>query len=367
MAIQKALVVDDSKLARLTLGNLLKKQGMKVDEATSGGEALDYLLYNTPDVVFMDFMMPDMDGLEVTARIVNNPKTTAIPVVLCTAQDTPEDRVRAKEKGAQGFLTKPASEATLTQILAELAARQPAVVSTAAAVAVAQPSLDIAALRMELEVLARTTAERTASHVAETLGKSITQTLRADIKTEIKVEMLNELSAIAEETANEISRKVAESTATAAAQRIASELVRKAADELHTQLLGTLKAAVKEAAETAARTQLQAALDGMQDSLREVLSEQKQQFEMEFASNQEIVTLQTELRKTCDQAHKFAKDAGGEARKMAERYTDDTHAIALQAAKDAARQAASGKTLPLVLSGISLLVAIGAIVVAVML
>ncbi len=365
MTIAKALVVDDSKLARITLGNMLKKQGLKVDEATSGGEALDYLLYNTPDVVFMDFMMPDMDGLEVTTRIVGNPKTAHIPVVLCTAQDTPEDRARAKEKGAQGFLTKPASEESLTQTLRTLAERQPVAATPAAAEA---SSLDVAALRMEVEILARATAERAASQVAENLGRSIAQALKAEIKAEVKVEMLNELSATAEETAGEVSRKVAESAASAAAQRIASELVRKTVDELHVQLLASLKAEIKTAAEAAARVQLQAALDDMQHSLKAVLAEQKQQFDMEFASNQEIVNLQSELRKTCDQAHKFAKEAGAEARKQAERYSDDLRAEILTDAKDTAQKlAAGGKTLPLVLSGLGLLVAIGAVVAAVVL
>lgn len=367
MAIAKALVVDDSKLARLTLGNMLKKQGVKVDEATSGGEALDYLLYNTPEVIFMDFMMPDMDGLEVTSRIVGNPKTAHIPVVLCTAQDTPEDRVRAKEKGAQGFLTKPASEESLVHTLRELAERQPAAVAAAPAAAT-QATLDVAALRMEVEILARATAERAASQVAETLGRSIAHALKAEIKSEVKIEMLSDLSATAEETAGEVSRKVAESAASAAAQRIASELVRKAVDELHAQLLTSLKAEVQKAAIEAARVQLQAALDDIQHSLKAVLSEQRQQFDLEFASNQDIVNIQTELRKTCDQAHKFAKEAGAEARKLAERYADDLKAQILSEAKtEAQKLAAGGKTLPLVLSGLSLLIAIGAGVAAVVL
>src|SRR5206468_3754333 len=72
---------------------------------------------------FMDYMMTGADGFEVTSQIVANPQTSSIPVVMCTANDTPNDRARAKVCGASGFLTKPIAEAALDVVLAELRER----------------------------------------------------------------------------------------------------------------------------------------------------------------------------------------------------------------------------------------------------
>ena len=64
--------------------------------------------------------MPDMDGYEVTGMITANPATATIPVVMCTGHDTPQDRARAKESGASGFVTKPVDDSALDALLAEL-------------------------------------------------------------------------------------------------------------------------------------------------------------------------------------------------------------------------------------------------------
>lgn len=120
MKLSKALVVDDSKVVRIKLGRLLETRGLIVDSADSGEEALDYLkTNNAPDIIFMDFMMPDMDGYQVTGIITKDPATASIPVIICTGQDTPDDRVRAKENGARGFLTKPIEDGALDKLLAE--------------------------------------------------------------------------------------------------------------------------------------------------------------------------------------------------------------------------------------------------------
>src|SRR5678815_3970742 len=102
---------------------MLEARGLGVDTASSGHEALDFLKANSPDVIFMDFMMPDMDGYEVTGMITANPRTSTIPVVMCTGHDTPQDRLRAKENGASAFVTKPVDDAALDGLLAELNGR----------------------------------------------------------------------------------------------------------------------------------------------------------------------------------------------------------------------------------------------------
>ena len=100
MAIRTALVVDDSRVARFTLAKLLKSRGIQVDLADSGEQALEYLKSSQPDVVFMDYMMPEMNGLETTRAITANPATASVPVVFCTGNDTAEDRRQAREHGA---------------------------------------------------------------------------------------------------------------------------------------------------------------------------------------------------------------------------------------------------------------------------
>ena len=120
MNIGRALIVDDSKVVQFKLKRMLEARGLGVDTASSGHEALDYLKSHAPDVIFMDFMMPDMDGYEVTGIITTNPVTAAIPVIMCTGHDTPQDRARARENRASGFVTKPVDDPTLDAVLAQL-------------------------------------------------------------------------------------------------------------------------------------------------------------------------------------------------------------------------------------------------------
>ncbi|MEX0732276.1 MAG: response regulator [Aquisalimonadaceae bacterium] len=120
MGISKALVVDDSRLARVALTKLLAKRGLDVDTAASGGEALDYLREGSPDVVFIDYMMPDMDGFQAAEAINRLRGVGAMPLVMYTSQDTPEDRRRARDLGICGFLTKPTSEEGLDAVLDEV-------------------------------------------------------------------------------------------------------------------------------------------------------------------------------------------------------------------------------------------------------
>ena len=123
MSIGRALIVDDSKVVQFKLKRMLESRGLGVDTASSGHEALDFLKAHAPDVIFMDFMMPDMDGYEVTGMITADPHTAAIPVVMCTGHDTPQDRARAKENGASAFVTKPVDDTALDSLLAELNGR----------------------------------------------------------------------------------------------------------------------------------------------------------------------------------------------------------------------------------------------------
>ena len=121
MGITNALVVDDSRLARLTLTKLLEKRSIQVEKASSAREAFETLKGHRPDLILMDVTMPDIDGLEATRMITNNPETSAIPVVMCTAEDSDEARNKAQDCGATAFLTKPAGDENLDRVLDEIA------------------------------------------------------------------------------------------------------------------------------------------------------------------------------------------------------------------------------------------------------
>lgn len=120
MEISKALVVDDSRLARVALSKLLARRGMDVDTADCGNEALDYLTQTSPDVVFIDYMMPDMDGFQAAEAINRLRTANPVPLVMYTSQDTPEDRQRARDLGICGFLVKPTSDEGLDSVLEQI-------------------------------------------------------------------------------------------------------------------------------------------------------------------------------------------------------------------------------------------------------
>ncbi len=125
MQIKTALVVDDSKSARFSLKKLLQKQGILADFAESAGDALNYLESKKPDVIFMDHLMPGMDGFEATTAIKSNPSTKDIPVIMCTSKEGTEYAEQAMSYGAVAILPKPAPIATLVSILNQIQAAQP--------------------------------------------------------------------------------------------------------------------------------------------------------------------------------------------------------------------------------------------------
>src|SRR5436190_6998857 len=163
MNISKALVVDDSKVVRVMFKRMLEARGLGVETAASGQEAIDHLKAHSTDVIFMDYMMTGADGFETTSMIVGNPQTASIPVVMCTANDTPNDRARAKVCGASGFLTKPIGEADLDVVLGELRERASAPKPVAATQPVAAASVSVS--REEIIEI----ASRVAREVAEKL------------------------------------------------------------------------------------------------------------------------------------------------------------------------------------------------------
>jgi CheY-like chemotaxis protein len=122
MAIKNALLVDDSKVARFALSKLLESRDMEVNMAGSAEEALDFLnSHGRPDVIFMDHLMPGMNGVEATKAIKGNPETAGIPIIMCTSKKSSTFMEEAKTFGVYNILTKPPQTDGLSQVLDQLA------------------------------------------------------------------------------------------------------------------------------------------------------------------------------------------------------------------------------------------------------
>jgi len=104
---QKIMVVDDELLNRKLIQAMLKPQGYEVILAVDGADCLEKIEADPPDLVLMDIMMPNMNGFEVVAELKSRPRLALIPVVMVTALQDVNDRVKALEVGADDFLTKP--------------------------------------------------------------------------------------------------------------------------------------------------------------------------------------------------------------------------------------------------------------------
>jgi CheY-like chemotaxis protein len=120
MSFKRALVVDDSRSARVSLQRLLEEQELIVDLAVSGEEALDYLNYHWVDVIFMDHTMPGMDGLEAVSAIKSNPRTAMIPVMMYTTQEGEVYVGQARALGAVDVLPKQVQPGVLFEMLLKL-------------------------------------------------------------------------------------------------------------------------------------------------------------------------------------------------------------------------------------------------------
>jgi len=120
MTIRKALVVDDSRSARMMLQRLLGKINVNAETVESAEEALKFLEKHQPDVIFMDHMMPGMDGLEATQLIKSNPRTASIPTIMYTSKEDKEYQDMALSHGATGVLAKPASHEAVMAVIQSL-------------------------------------------------------------------------------------------------------------------------------------------------------------------------------------------------------------------------------------------------------
>jgi len=103
----KVMVIDDSKTIRRTAETLLKKEGCEVITANDGFEALSKIADHNPDIIFVDIMMPRLDGYQTCALIKHNQKFKNTPVIMLSSKDGLFDRARGRIVGSEQYLTKP--------------------------------------------------------------------------------------------------------------------------------------------------------------------------------------------------------------------------------------------------------------------
>ena len=103
----KILVVDDSKTIRRTAETLLSKEGCQVFTAIDGFDALSKIADHQPDLIFVDIMMPRLDGYETCSLIKHNKVFRQTPVIMLSSKDGLFDRARGRIVGSEQYLTKP--------------------------------------------------------------------------------------------------------------------------------------------------------------------------------------------------------------------------------------------------------------------
>lgn len=103
----RVMVIDDSKTIRRTAEMLLKKEGCDVVTAVDGFEALSKISDHQPQIIFVDIMMPRLDGYQTCALIKNNQTYRSTPVVMLSSKDGLFDKARGRIVGSEEYLTKP--------------------------------------------------------------------------------------------------------------------------------------------------------------------------------------------------------------------------------------------------------------------
>ncbi|MBI2382642.1 MAG: response regulator [Gammaproteobacteria bacterium] len=101
------MVVDDSQTIRRTAETILTREGYTVITASDGYEALGKIVDHHPDVIFIDIMMPRLDGYQVCALIKSNPNFADTPAIMLSSKDGVFDRARGRIVGSDEYLTKP--------------------------------------------------------------------------------------------------------------------------------------------------------------------------------------------------------------------------------------------------------------------
>lgn len=122
----KVMVIDDSNTIRRSAEIFLTQAGCQVLLAEDGFDALAKITDHHPDVIFVDIMMPRLDGYQTCALIKKNPRLSSTPVIMLSSRDGLFDRARGRMVGSDEYLTKPFTKDSLLKTVASHAAARPA-------------------------------------------------------------------------------------------------------------------------------------------------------------------------------------------------------------------------------------------------
>ena len=116
---KRILIVDDDELVLMALNELLKPEGYEVHAVSSGAEALERLDQDGYDLLMLDIIMPEMDGVELCKKIRTKEKYKETPIIFLTAKSRDEDRAMGLRAGANLFLSKPISPDKLLEMISD--------------------------------------------------------------------------------------------------------------------------------------------------------------------------------------------------------------------------------------------------------
>ena len=123
MAAPHILIIDDSLAETRIFKALLEKHGYQVSIACNGQEGIEVAKSRKPDLIFMDVVMPLLNGFQATRELSRNPETAHIPVVVCSSKSTETDRLWAMRQGAKAYLINPLSLNVLLDTIAQFTHR----------------------------------------------------------------------------------------------------------------------------------------------------------------------------------------------------------------------------------------------------
>lgn len=124
LAGTKVMVIDDSNTIRRSAEFFLVKAGCEVILAVDGFDALSKIADHQPDVIFVDIMMPRLDGYQTCALIKKNPKFKVTPVIMLSSKDGLFDRARGRMAGSDEYLTKPFTKESLLKTVGQYMAQR---------------------------------------------------------------------------------------------------------------------------------------------------------------------------------------------------------------------------------------------------
>ena len=305
MNIAKALVVDDSKVAHLTLRKLLTERNIEVDWVGSGEDAITYMERQNPDIIFMDVMMPGMDGFETTATITNNAATsTHPPIIMCSANASEEDKQNAKQCGATDFLSKPYTPAQMDQVLDTV--RDLLGMSTQTTPTENTETPDHLDKSIDASEVAENLVELPSISAEPPSGPTLSQPANSAADLERIAERA--AWAMADKVARDVATEIAKGSAEQAARTIAEQTTRAiVAEEIHKAIRTAVEAAQEAASKTAVSAAQNAASAVAQASAEKAVHVTLEQATREMSenilkrSNRGLAMIRDELTRNLEQ------------------------------------------------------------------